>query len=52
MPITKIHVLKGRYNESRLDRVSSAIQSALISALGIPLADFFQVLLGGAMPTN
>jgi hypothetical protein len=36
MPVAKIHVLEGQYNEARLGKVSSAIQNGLISALGIP----------------
>ena len=44
MPLAKIHVLEGRYDEARLDRVSGAVQNGLISALGIPPEDFFQVI--------
>jgi Tautomerase enzyme len=44
MPVAKIHVLEGRYNEARVDKVSSAVQDALISALGIPPEDFFQII--------
>jgi 4-oxalocrotonate tautomerase len=44
MPLAKIHVLKGQYNEARLGKVSSAVQDGLISALGIPPEDFFQVI--------
>src|SRR6266581_1735340 len=44
MPIAKIHVLEGRYNEARLGKVSSAVQNGLISALGIPPEDFFQIV--------
>ena len=43
MPVAKIHVLEGRYNEARLRKVSSAVQNGLISALGIPPEDFFQI---------
>jgi hypothetical protein len=43
MPVAKIHVLEGQYNEARLAKVSSAIQNGLISALGIPPEDFFQI---------
>jgi hypothetical protein len=35
---------KGRYDEARLDKVSSAVQNGLISALGIPPEDFFQII--------
>jgi hypothetical protein len=41
MPVAKIHVLEGQYNEARLGKVSGAIQNGLISALGIPPEDFF-----------
>jgi Tautomerase enzyme len=44
MPVAKIHVLEGRYNEARLRKVSSAVQNGLISALGIPPEDFFQII--------
>src|SRR4029453_8002213 len=44
MPVAKIHVLEGRYSEARLDRVSIALQQGLISALGIPPDDFFQII--------
>jgi Tautomerase enzyme len=44
MPVAKIHVLKGQYNEARLGKVSSAVQEGLISALGIPPENFFQII--------
>lgn len=44
MPVAKIHVLEGQYDEARLGKVSSAIQGGLIRALGIPPDDFFQVI--------
>lgn len=44
MPLAKLHVLEGQYDEARLGKVSSAIQDALISALGIPPEDFFQII--------
>lgn len=43
MPVAKIHVLEGQYNEGRLNKVSQAIQDALMSELGVPAEDFFQV---------
>jgi phenylpyruvate tautomerase PptA (4-oxalocrotonate tautomerase family) len=43
MPIAKIHVLEGQYDEARLGKVSSAVQNGLINALGIPPEDFFQI---------
>jgi phenylpyruvate tautomerase PptA (4-oxalocrotonate tautomerase family) len=44
MPVAKIHVLKGRYDERRLTNVSKAVQDALISILKIPTDDFFQII--------
>src|ERR1700757_4476938 len=44
MPLAKLHVLEGQYDAVRLDKVSSAVQNALISALGIPPEDFFQII--------
>ena len=43
MPVAKIHVLEGQYDEARLAKVSSAVQNGLISTLGIPPEDFFQI---------
>ena len=43
MPIAKIHVLEGQYDEVRLGKVSNAVQNGLIGALGIPPEDFFQI---------
>jgi Tautomerase enzyme len=44
MPLAKIHVLEGQDDETRLDKVSHAVQHGLISALGIPPEDFFQII--------
>lgn len=44
MPLAKIHVLEGRYDERRLSNVSKAVQDALISILKIPSDDFFQIM--------
>ena len=44
MPLAKIHVLEGQYDETRLGKASSAVQNGLISALGIPSEDFFQII--------
>jgi 4-oxalocrotonate tautomerase len=44
MPLAKLHVLEGQYDAVRLDKVSSAVQSGLIRALGIPPEDFFQIV--------
>jgi hypothetical protein len=50
MPIAKIHVLAGRYDERRLGNVSRAIQDALVSILKIPPDDFFQII--HELPSN
>src|SRR5277367_3992482 len=44
MPVARIHVLEGRYDETRLSEVSKAVQEALMSTLGVPPDDFFQVI--------
>lgn len=44
MPIAKIHVLEGQYNADRLDKVSAAIQAALMNTLGVPADDFYQLV--------
>src|SRR5712692_2351736 len=44
MPVAKIHVLAGQYDEARLGKVSKAVQDALMSALGVPPDDFFQII--------
>src|SRR5712672_3847703 len=44
MPLAKLDVLEGQYDEARLGKVSSAVQNGLISALGIPPEDFFQII--------
>jgi hypothetical protein len=44
MPLAKIHVLEGRYDERRLANVSKAVQDALMSILKIPPDDFFQII--------
>src|ERR1700723_3092567 len=43
MPLAKIHVLEGRYDQTRLSKLSEAIQTGLIEVLGIPPDDFFQI---------
>jgi len=44
MPLAKIHVLEGQYDEHRLGNVSKAVQDALIGILKIPPDDFFQIV--------
>jgi Tautomerase enzyme len=50
MPLAKIHVLEGRYDQSRIAKISSAIQSALINTLRVPPEDFFQLIF--ELPKN
>jgi hypothetical protein len=44
MPLAKIHVLQGRYDNERLDKISHAIQAALMNTLGVPPEDFYQLI--------
>jgi len=44
MPLARIHVLEGRYDETRLDGVSRAVQDALMRVLEVPPDDFFQII--------
>jgi len=44
MPLAKIHVLEGQYDEPRLGKLSQSVQEALISVLKIPPDDFFQII--------
>ena len=43
MPVAKIHVNKGVYAQSRIQKISNAVQSALLEVLKIPPEDFFQI---------
>jgi phenylpyruvate tautomerase PptA (4-oxalocrotonate tautomerase family) len=44
MPLAKIHVLEGRYDEARIAKVSAAVQSALMNTLRVPREDFYQLI--------
>jgi phenylpyruvate tautomerase PptA (4-oxalocrotonate tautomerase family) len=44
MPLAKIHVLEGRYDEARLAKISGAVQAALMNTLGVPSEDFYQLI--------
>jgi phenylpyruvate tautomerase PptA (4-oxalocrotonate tautomerase family) len=44
MPLVKIHILEGQYDERRLSNVSKAVQDALMSILKVPPDDFFQII--------
>jgi hypothetical protein len=50
VPIARIHVLEGRYDERRLGHVSRAVQDALMKVLNVPSDDFFQVIY--VLPRN
>jgi hypothetical protein len=40
MPVAKIHVNEGVYTESRIKKISNAVQGALLEVLKIPLMIF------------
>ena len=44
MPVAKIYVTEGQYDEARLTSVSMAVQDSLMSILGVPPDDFFQII--------
>ena len=44
MPLAKIHVLEGRYDQNRMAKVSAAIQAALMNTLRVPAEDFYQLI--------
>jgi phenylpyruvate tautomerase PptA (4-oxalocrotonate tautomerase family) len=44
MPLAKIHVQEGRYDEGRIAKVSGAIQAALMNTLRVPREDFYQLI--------
>ena len=44
MPLVKINVLEGQYDERRLSNVSKGVQDALMSILKVPPDDFFQII--------
>ena len=50
MPLAKIYVNEGQYDEVRLTKISGAVQAALRGTLGVPPDDFFQLIL--EMPPN
>jgi phenylpyruvate tautomerase PptA (4-oxalocrotonate tautomerase family) len=43
MPIAKIYVHEGCYDEARLTKLGDAVQAALEETLGIPPEDYFRV---------
>jgi len=44
MPLAKIHVLEGRYDQNRMAKVSAAIHAALMNTLRVPAEDFYQLI--------
>lgn len=50
MPLAKIHVVKGRYDQARMAKVSGAIQAALINTLRVPPEDFYLLIF--ELPKN
>jgi hypothetical protein len=50
MPLAKIHVLEGRYDQNRMAKVSAAIQAALMNTLRVPPEDFYQLIV--ELPKN
>src|SRR5215468_8530167 len=50
MPLAKIHVVEGRYDETRIVKVSNAVQAALMNTLRAPPEDFYQLIF--ELPKN
>jgi phenylpyruvate tautomerase PptA (4-oxalocrotonate tautomerase family) len=50
MPLVKIHVTKGRYDQARITKVSGAVQDALVNTLRVPPEDFYQLIF--ELPKN
>jgi len=50
MPVAKIHVTEGQYDERRLQKLSAAVQDALRRILNVPADDFFQII--HVLPSN
>jgi len=44
MPLAKIQVLEGHYDQSRIAKLSGAVQEALMNILRIPSDDFYQLI--------
>ena len=44
MPLAKIHVVEGRYDDARIGKISGAIQAALMNTLHVPAEDFYQLI--------
>src|ERR1700728_3352506 len=50
MPLVKIHVHEGCYDEARLIKLGNAIQAALEETLGVPPEDYFRIY--HVLPSN
>jgi len=44
MPLAKIHVISGGYDETRIAKVSGAMRAALMNTLRVPPGDLYQLL--------
>jgi hypothetical protein len=44
MPVAKIYVMEGQYDEPRLHKVSGAVQDSLHEVLKVPPDDFYQII--------
>src|SRR3981189_2649301 len=44
MPLAKIHVVEGRYDDDRIAKVSGAVQAALMNTVRVPPEDFYQLI--------
>ena len=44
MPVAKIYVTEGQYDEPRLERVSVAVQDSLRGIRKIPPDDYYQII--------
>jgi hypothetical protein len=44
MPLAKIHIVEGRYDDARIGKISGAIQAALMNTLNVPADDFYQLI--------
>jgi hypothetical protein len=44
MPVAKIHVTEGQYDELRLQKLLAAVQDALRRILNVPADDYFQII--------
>jgi phenylpyruvate tautomerase PptA (4-oxalocrotonate tautomerase family) len=50
MPLAKIHVVEGRYDQDRITKISGAVQAALVNTLRVPPDDSYQMIF--ELPKN